>query len=61
MVFMHDDEEILFKREITSKGSSDYFIDDKSISYEEYDQRLRGFGILVKARNFLVFQVNNCY
>ncbi|GJN31482.1 hypothetical protein PR202_gb19887 [Eleusine coracana subsp. coracana] len=35
---------------------SEYSIDGCVVSWEEYDARLRSLGILVKARNFLVFQ-----
>ncbi|GFH10083.1 structural maintenance of chromosomes protein 1, partial [Haematococcus lacustris] len=33
-----------------------YKVDDKAVSFDTYCQRLGGFGILVKVRNFLVFQ-----
>lgn len=49
-------EELHFARVITSSGSSDYKINDKSTSWDEYNARMKSLGILVKARNFLVFQ-----
>ncbi|CAN7011964.1 unnamed protein product [Brassica rapa subsp. trilocularis] len=50
-------EELLrFTRTITSSGGSKYRIDDRVVSWEEYNGKLRSIGILVKARNFLVFQ-----
>ena len=50
--------ELQFTRTITSAGASEYRIDGATVSWEEYNARLRSLGILVKARNFLVFQVN---
>lgn len=49
-------EELQFARVITSSGASDYKINDKSVSWDEYNARMKSLGILVKARNFLVFQ-----
>nr|VDC82293.1 unnamed protein product [Brassica rapa] len=51
-------EELLrFTRTITtSGGSSEYRIDNRVVTWEEYNGKLRSIGILVKARNFLVFQ-----
>ena len=37
--------------------SSAYSVDRRKVSWEAYDSKLRGYGILVKARNSLVFQV----
>uniref|UniRef100_A0A2P2LWW5 Structural maintenance of chromosomes protein n=6 Tax=Rhizophora mucronata TaxID=61149 RepID=A0A2P2LWW5_RHIMU len=48
--------EIHFTRTITSAGGSEYRIDGKIVNWDEYNARLRSLGILVKARNFLVFQ-----
>jgi predicted ATP-dependent endonuclease of OLD family len=45
-----------FKRSVTRSGSSEYFIDGKSISWKKYEQSLLSVGINVKAKNFLVFQ-----
>ncbi|KAH0934614.1 hypothetical protein HID58_011731 [Brassica napus] len=51
-------EELLrFTRTITTSGeSSEYRIDNRVVTWEEYNGKLRSIGILVKARNFLVFQ-----
>ena len=55
-------EELLrFTRTITTSGGSEYRIDDRVVSWEEYNGKLRSIGILVKARNFLVFQVLDLY
>eukprot|EP00934_Nitzschia_sp_Nitz4_P000499 Nitzschia sp. Nitz4//scaffold170_size48074//10924//15000//NITZ4_007103-RA/size48074-augustus-gene-0.32-mRNA-1//-1//CDS//3329538634//499//frame0 len=45
-----------FQRTINSRGSGDYRINDKSCPYKEYERQLAEIGVLVKARNFLVFQ-----
>jgi structural maintenance of chromosome 1 len=46
-----------FKRIIRAAGSSGYEIDGRSVLWDEYNQELKQIGVLVKARNFLVFQV----
>ncbi|XP_052731328.1 structural maintenance of chromosomes protein 1 isoform X4 [Vigna angularis] len=48
--------EIRFTRTITSAGSSEYRIDDTLVNWDAYNNRLKSLGILIKARNFLVFQ-----
>ncbi|GMH02340.1 hypothetical protein Nepgr_004179 [Nepenthes gracilis] len=48
--------EIQFMRAITSNGGSEYRIDGRVVTWDQYNERLRDLGILVKARNFLVFQ-----
>ena len=55
------DEDMLFSRAILpGRGgevySSQYRLDGKAVSAEVYNAKLESFGILVKARNFLVFQ-----
>ncbi|CAM9581839.1 unnamed protein product [Discosporangium mesarthrocarpum] len=49
-------EEIHFSRVITPAGASSYRLDGKEVAWEAYEKRLRQIGVLVKARNFLVFQ-----
>lgn len=39
---------------------SEFRVDDRAVTWEVYAQRLGGLGILVKVRNFLVFQVRAC-
>ncbi|KAJ6399448.1 hypothetical protein OIU77_020073 [Salix suchowensis] len=51
-----DGSELQFTRAITSSGGSEYRIDGKVVNWDEYSARLKELGILVKARNFLVFQ-----
>ncbi|KAL2934777.1 Structural maintenance of chromosomes protein 1 [Bienertia sinuspersici] len=48
--------EIQFTRSITSSGGSEYRIDGRVVTWDQYNEKLRELGILVKARNFLVFQ-----
>ncbi|XP_057517637.1 structural maintenance of chromosomes protein 1 [Amaranthus tricolor] len=48
--------EIHFTRTITSAGGSEYRIDGRVVNWDQYNEKLRELGILVKARNFLVFQ-----
>jgi len=51
-----DGAEVVFSRHITAAGAGEYRIDDRVCTAEAYNDRLKDFGILVKARNFLVFQ-----
>ncbi|KAJ4454924.1 putative Structural maintenance of chromosomes protein 1 [Paratrimastix pyriformis] len=48
--------EIEFQRVITSAGTTEYKLDGRNVTYKEYDERLKSFGLLAQARNFLVFQ-----
>ncbi|CAL5012945.1 unnamed protein product [Urochloa decumbens] len=51
-----DHEELHFTRTITGAGGSEYRIDGRIVTWDDYNDKLRSLGILVKARNFLVFQ-----
>jgi len=51
-------EEMEFTRTITSSGSSEYRISNRTVTWDVYNNTLKNHGILVKARNFLVFQVS---
>lgn len=60
------DEEVHFCRVIqpsnsepTATYSSVYKINDRVVTWDAYNKKLAGYGILVKVRNFLVFQVCN--
>ncbi|KAI5967666.1 SMC1 [Candida margitis] len=56
-VYEKDNGEILrLKRSISATGSTDYQIDDQSVTKLNYTATLKQENILVKARNFLVFQ-----
>ncbi|KAM0944955.1 putative structural maintenance of chromosomes protein [Dioscorea sansibarensis] len=48
--------ELQFTRTITGSGGSEYRIDGRVVGWDEYNAKLKSLGILVKARNFLVFQ-----
>ena len=48
--------ETTFARLISPKGASSYKHNGKSVTWEEYEAALASINVLVKARNFLVFQ-----
>jgi structural maintenance of chromosome 1 len=45
-----------FTRTISHDGKGDYKVNGKTVSYGNYEKILANFGVLLKARNFLVFQ-----
>ncbi|KNC97908.1 uncharacterized protein SPPG_06899 [Spizellomyces punctatus DAOM BR117] len=45
-----------FMRIVTSSGTSEYKINDKSVPFAKYSATLEEENILIKAKNFLVFQ-----
>lgn len=49
--------ELHFTRTITGASGSEYCVDGRLVTWDDYNAKLRSLGILVKARNFLVFQV----
>jgi structural maintenance of chromosome 1 len=51
-----DGTEIRFSRSISPAGVGDYKVDGKVMSRADYEKELAEIGVLVKARNFLVFQ-----
>lgn len=55
-IYEKDNGEILnLKRIITSSGSSEYKINDKSVTALQYSMVLKNENILIKARNFFGF------
>src|SRR3569833_1663443 len=58
MAVYEDDagEEQKWKRSITSQGSSEYRINNQVVTAQQYNDALVAVNILIKARNFLVFQ-----
>ena len=58
MAVYEDDagDEQKWKRSITNQGSSEYRINDRIVTAQQYNQGLEAENILIKARNFLVFQ-----
>lgn len=51
-----DNKEIRFTRKISEKGVGSYQVDGQDVTAEGYQAQLKHLGVLVKARNFLVFQ-----
>lgn len=51
-----DATELRFTRSITGKGGTEYRIDKKVVSWDTYNAKLESLNLMVKARNFLVFQ-----
>ncbi|KAL8705764.1 MAG: hypothetical protein Q9201_001110 [Fulgogasparrea decipioides] len=45
-----------WKRTITNQGVSEYRINDRVVTAQQYNEALEAENILIKARNFLVFQ-----
>lgn len=58
MAVYEDDagDEQRWKRSITTQGSSEYRINDRVVTAQQYNEALESENILMKARNFLVFQ-----
>lgn len=58
-------EEVAFARVIAPSGgtaeayTSHYRIDGREVRWDAYNARLQSYGILVQARNFLVFQARS--
>lgn len=46
----------IFSRVITSKGIGEYQINNRTVTFKQYEAMLASIGVLLKARNFLVFQ-----
>ncbi|KAI0078626.1 cohesin complex subunit psm1 [Panus rudis PR-1116 ss-1] len=51
-----DGKEWTFQRTISINGASEYKLNDRVVPYSTYNNALIGHNILVKAKNFLVFQ-----
>lgn len=58
MAVYEDDagEEQQWRRSITSQGASEYRINNQIVTAQQYNDSLEAENILIKARNFLVFQ-----
>ncbi|TPX15123.1 uncharacterized protein E0L32_004681 [Thyridium curvatum] len=58
MAVYEDDagDEQKWKRSITNQGASEYRINDRVVTAQQYNEALEAENILMKARNFLVFQ-----
>lgn len=55
---MDEGDLLKFSRSISPSGQSSYKLNGRRVNWDAYDECLQRIGILVKARNFLVFQVN---
>ena len=51
-----DGQEFRFSRTISASGVGEYQVNSKTCSFAQYERTLKRIGVLVKARNFLVFQ-----
>ncbi|GKY92407.1 hypothetical protein MPSEU_000211300 [Mayamaea pseudoterrestris] len=49
-------EELRFSRSISPNGHGEYSVNGVTVSFAEYEAALAEIGVLLKARNFLVFQ-----
>ena len=58
MAVYEDDagDEQFWKRTITNQGVSEYRINERVVSAQQYNEALESENILIRARNFLVFQ-----
>lgn len=54
--FRNGGKTIEFTRTITVRDSSEYRVDGNKVNEKEYQELLKGINLLVKSRNFLVFQ-----
>ena len=46
----------IFSRVISTSGAGGYQVNGKPVTFKQYESRLSSIGVLLKARNFLVFQ-----
>lgn len=49
-------EETRYSRAISPSGVGEYQLNDITVSFSEYEEALADIGVLLKARNFLIFQ-----
>ena len=54
-----EDKEWTFQRTINIAGTSEYKLNNRVVTAKVYNQKLEQFNILIKAKNFLVFQVSS--
>ncbi|KAH9288968.1 hypothetical protein KI387_033085, partial [Taxus chinensis] len=54
--FTASGEELHFTRSVTGNGTSEYRINNKTVTWDDYNNKMKSLGILLRARNFLVFQ-----
>ena len=51
-----DADIITFRRSVNASGAGSFAVNGKTVSWDAYGAILKSIGVLVKARNFLVFQ-----
>ena len=59
LVYEHPEDadlETRFSRTISAKGVGEYRVNNRAVSFAEYEKELGKIGVLLAARNFLVFQ-----
>lgn len=56
LTYEREGDEVVFSRTISAVGVGAYWLDTKEVTREKYEGALKDIGVLVKARNFLVFQ-----
>src|SRR5690348_6072920 len=57
LVYRHEDNsKKTFKRTITARGSSAYYVDDNEVTWNDYLTALHDINIFPKLKNFLIFQ-----
>jgi structural maintenance of chromosome 1 len=53
---LHGDKRYVVARHISDSGRSQYYLEEKRASYDEFREFLESINILIRVRNFLVFQ-----
>ena len=57
LIYVEDSgAKLRFTRSISAAGVGSYRLNNKEVTYDAYEEVLQKIGVLVKARNFLVFQ-----
>ena len=56
LTYERDNDIVVFSRTISAVGVGAYWLDQQEVTRDKYENALKEIGVLVKARNFLVFQ-----
>ena len=56
LTYERDNDIVVFSRTISAVGVGAYWLDNQEVTRDKYENALKEIGVLVKARNFLVFQ-----
>lgn len=54
---LQSDDEVHFSRTLTAQGTTAYQLNDRHCTWDQYNAKLLSYNVIVKAKNFLVFQV----